>query len=219
MLGLTAEEYRAKYGVDMDISERHLAWFTAMPLPERSEYPEGEYPYDSSQAGEGTHIPDGAYPLMMGGTYILSASSLAAGIGVVAESLAPYESNDDSSELADLREGDWSLPDLLRFSQSFQLEDTNVLPSPAGTAADGSYAYRPEGTAAIKRELVSGRGVAAAYTAGRFEQEMPKDQQRENYESVLIGETISDEDKEALIRILLGDLEPETLPDEQLRKT
>jgi hypothetical protein len=217
MLGLTAEEYKAKYGVDMDLSERHLAWFTAMPLPEVSEYPEGEYPYDASQAGEGTRIPDGAYPLMMGGTYILSASSLAAGIGVVAESIAPYESNGElPAGETDLRKGDWSLPDALRFSQSFQLESTNILPSPAGTNADGSYIYRPEGTAAIKRELISGRGVAAAYKTGSLEEERPKDQQRENYESVLIGETISDEDKEALVQILLGDLDPETLPDEQL---
>ena len=39
MLGLTAEEYLEKYGVEMDISERHLAWFTGTPLPELSAYP------------------------------------------------------------------------------------------------------------------------------------------------------------------------------------
>ena len=166
MMGLTAEEYKAKYGVDMDISERHLAWFAAMPLPAVSDYPEGEYPYDASQAGEGCRPAEGRHPLMMGGSYMLSASCLASGIGVVAESLAPYESNDELSETADLRDGDWSLPDMLRFSQSFQLKGTNILPSPAGTDADGNYVYRPEGTAAIKRELIQGRGVAAAYLSG-----------------------------------------------------
>ena len=48
MLGLTADGYREKYGVDMDISKRHLAWFTALPLPDLSAYPEGEYPYELS---------------------------------------------------------------------------------------------------------------------------------------------------------------------------
>ena len=33
MMGLTTEGYKEKYGVDMDLSELHLAWFTAMPLP------------------------------------------------------------------------------------------------------------------------------------------------------------------------------------------
>ena len=34
-LGMTAEEYKAKYGSDMDLSEKHLAWFTANALPEQ----------------------------------------------------------------------------------------------------------------------------------------------------------------------------------------
>ena len=149
MLGLTAEGYLEKYGVDMDLSERHLAWFTAVPLPEASGFPEGGYLYNASQAGEGARRPEGAYPLNMGGSYMMSASSLAAGLGVVAESIAPYESNDGVEGL----EGDWSLPEEYRFIQSFQLKNTNVLPSPAGEDADGGYAYRPEATAAIKREV------------------------------------------------------------------
>jgi C1A family cysteine protease len=32
-LGLTAEEFESKYGVPMDLSEKHLAWFTKNALP------------------------------------------------------------------------------------------------------------------------------------------------------------------------------------------
>ena len=216
MLGLTTEEYKAKYSVDMDVSERHLGWFTATPLPEKSAFPEGEYPFDVSQAGEGTRLRQGIPPLSAGGTYILSASSLAAGVGIVAEGLAPYQGNDGGTT----PESDWSLPEQFRFVQSFQLKSTNVLPSPAGKDAEGNYVYRPEGTAAIKRELLQGRGVAAAYVSGSVsEQPAPsKEALRTSYENMLTGATISDAEKETLLQILTGDLDAETLTDEQLRK-
>ena len=200
--------------MEMDISERHLAWFTAIPLPEVSDYPEGEYPYEASQAGEGARRPDGAYPLMLGGSYLLSASSLASGIGIVAESIAPYESNDG----VEGREGDCSLPEELRFVQSFQLKNTNVLPIPAGTDADIHYVYRPEATAAIKQELLKDRGVAVAYRAGSGSPPPSREEQKANYEEILSFEDMPAGDKEALIGILLGDIKAETLPDEQLRR-
>ncbi len=220
MLGLTADEYREKYGVDMDISERHLAWFTAFPLPEVSAYPEGEYPYDASQAGEGTRFREGDFPLMIGGTYMLSASSLAMGIGVVAESIAPYESNSPLPEgESDLQKGDWSLPEEYRFLQSFQLKNTNILPSPAGKDENGAYVYRPEANAAIKRELINGRGVAGAYLAGSGQPEKPKEERRaEIEESLVYYDGLTDEEKDILIGIQVEDIDPETLPDELLRK-
>ena len=70
MMGLTAEGYREKYGVEMDLSERHLAWFTAMPLTEVSAFPEGEYPYDPSQAGEGARRPEGKSPSLLYGRHL-----------------------------------------------------------------------------------------------------------------------------------------------------
>ena len=54
-LGMTAEEYRETYGEDMDLSEKHLAWFTATPLPETGEGAEGGVPFNAAQAGEGLH--------------------------------------------------------------------------------------------------------------------------------------------------------------------
>ena len=220
MMGLTTEAYREKYGVDMDLSERHLAWFTAVALPELSDFPEGEYPYEPSQAGEGTRIMEGNHPLQTGGTYLLSASSLAAGVGVVTESIAPYKSNDELSPESDLQQGDWSLPEDYRFIQSFQLKNTNVLPVPGKKGADGSYVYHPEAVAAIKRELINGRAVAAAYLSGSNElPDLPKEAQRTNYENELLGsEDFSDKEKEAIISILLGDAAPKTVPDELLWK-
>ena len=32
-LGMTAEEYKETYGEEMDLSEKHLAWFSATALP------------------------------------------------------------------------------------------------------------------------------------------------------------------------------------------
>ena len=212
MMGLTAEGYREKYGVEMDLSELHLAWFTAMPLPEVSVFPEGEYPYDASQAGEGARRPEGKAPLRMGGTYLLSASSLAAGIGVAAESIAPYESIQGTLDPYD----DWAVPEQYRFTQSFELTNTNVLPSPGWADADGNYVYRPEGTAAIKRELLAGRGVAAAYWADNAKPEPSREELRAQYEANLIGEDLSDEDKQAIVGIQLKELDPLTLPDDQL---
>ena len=211
-MGLTTEGYREKYGVDMDLSELHLAWFTAMPLPEVSELSEGEYLYDASQAGEGARRPEGKPPLRMGGTYLLATSSLAAGIGVAAESIAPYESLQGTLDSYD----DWGVPEQYRFTQSFELTNTNVLPSPSWADADGNYVYRPEGTAAIKRELLSGRGVAAAYFADSSRPEPSREELRAQYEANLIEENLSDEDKQAIVSIQLKELDPLTLPDDQL---
>ena len=59
-LGMTAEEYESKYGAPMDLSEKHLAWFSKTALPEADAYPEGQYPYEPGQAGEGSHPVDEA---------------------------------------------------------------------------------------------------------------------------------------------------------------
>lgn len=50
-----------------------------------------------------------------GGTLALATSMLASGVGVVDESIAPYEDADGKH----LSDGDWSLPEELRFVQSF----------------------------------------------------------------------------------------------------
>ena len=70
----------------------------------------------------------------------------------------------DSEGLLD-SEGDWSLPEEQRFWQSFELKDANILPVPALKDANGEYLYCPEGTEAIKSELLKGRAVGICFTA------------------------------------------------------
>ena len=78
-LGMTAEEYKTKYGSDMDLSEKHLAWFTANALPAMDEFEEGKYPYDPAQAGEGVHTLESSEKNLynFGGNYALATSMLA----------------------------------------------------------------------------------------------------------------------------------------------
>ena len=117
-LGMTAEEYLEKNSEEMDLSEKHLAWFTATALPEAEAYPEGAYPYNVGQAGEGVYPAPGSdvSTYDYGGNYFFAASSLASGIGVVKESLVPY----GDSEGRRNSEGDWSLPEEQRYMQSFE---------------------------------------------------------------------------------------------------
>lgn len=187
-LGMTAEEYAEAFGEEMDLSEKHLAWFTAKALPLLEDYPEGAYPYDESQAGEGYYFlnPTDSNRYNAGGTYSLATSSLASGLGVVRESVAPYQNSYGSLE----EEGDWSLPEDLRFSQSFEMKDANVLLSPASRDEKDEYVYRPEATEMIKSELMSGRAVAVSILA---DQSKPEDVARERM-------TI-DELREELLRI------------------
>ncbi len=135
-MGLTAEEYEAKYKKPMDLSEKHLAWFTANALPDKDAYADGEHPHDVTQAGEGEHKAAGAEVdyLNYGGNYALATSMIASGVGVVDESIAPYQAADGSI----LTSSDWSLPEEMRFMQSYELKDANVLPAPAYHDEDGA---------------------------------------------------------------------------------
>ena len=87
-------------------------------LPEAEAYPEGAYPYNVGQAGEGVYPAPGSdvSTYDYGGNCFFAASSLASGIGVVKESLVPY----GDSEGRRNSEGDWSLPEEQRYMQSFE---------------------------------------------------------------------------------------------------
>ena len=128
-LGMTTEQYRDKFGEDLNLSEKHLSWFTATPLPELSEYAKGEYPYNPSQAGEGLYPMEDTdkHPMDFGGNNILALTTLANGSGVVAEKYASYSNNEDTAD----SEGDWSLPEIMRYAVSVELKDANLLPAPA----------------------------------------------------------------------------------------
>ena len=214
-LGLTAEAYEERFGEEMDLSEKHMAWFTAKALPALSDYPEGEYPYDPAQAGEGLHLFEGAdtAPLNCGGNYYLSSASLASGVGILKEKYAPYA---DAEGLLDPK-GDWSLPEEQRFGVSFELKDANILPAPSSYDKDGNYVYRPEATELVKTELMSGRAVGISFMADKSMPDMEKDVLRAKFEEDLRDVTeVSEEEKAFYIDVRIGDVDTADLSDDEL---
>lgn len=216
-LGLTAEEYKAKYGKDMDLSERHLAWFTTIALPELDEYEEGKYPYDPSQAGEGVHILESSESNLFdfGGNFALATSMLASGVGIVSESVAPYTNAEGTISV----EGDWSLPEEERFGQSFELKDANILPTPAFYKKRGEYVYRESATEIIKSELLSGKAVGVLFAA---DDSMP-DWSREDklaffMQRVADYKDVSDEDKMLRFEVRYGYRKIEDLTDQEAKR-
>ena len=214
-LGMTADSYREQVGEDMDLSEKHLAWFTTQALPALDAYPEGEYPYEASQAGEGLYILEGTDigPLNTGGNYFLSSASLASGIGILKEKYAPYVNSEGNAE----KSGDWSLPEEDRFAVSFELKDANMLPSPSSFDADGNYVYRPEATEAIKTELLAGRVVGISFKADQSMPKMSPEEMRERLEHDLADVTVAtDEEKARYIDVRAGFVDTEDISADEL---
>ncbi len=215
-LGLTAEEYKEKYGEEMDLSEKHLAWFTANALPGPDAYPEGEYPFDEAQAGEGLHIYENVdnNPLNLGGNYALSTASLASGVGILKEKYAPYGNDEGKAD----KNGDWSLPEDLRFIFSYELKNANILPAPATFDEDGNYIYRPAATEAIKTELMAGRAVGISFLADQSRPEMTKEELRAKFEADLSEASGGTEEEKALyIDVRVGDVETADLTADELK--
>ena len=163
-LGLTVEEYKELMGQELDLSEKHLAWFGTSHLPLLSDYAEGEYPYDENQAGEGVYHSneedDVNMAHYMGGGFMGYASSIfSLGMGPTLESLYPYQAADGTMSTT----SDWTLSEDDRFQVAVELENCNILPCPAQRDEDGNYVYNATGTEAIKKELMEGRGVSIVY--------------------------------------------------------
>lgn len=211
---MTTEEFAEKYGHEVDLSEKHLAWFTSTALPDAAE--EIEEPGAVSQAGEGVHLFEDAEtgPYDTGGNYTLATCSLASGVGIVREDAAPYQNSEGTLE----KNGDWTLPESLRFAVSLELNDANVLPDPAGRDADGHYVYHPEATEAIKSELLKGRAVGVAFHADQSRPKQSPEEIRESLQKTLKDDTsVSEDEKAFYISARAGDIDPETLTDDQLR--
>ncbi len=216
-LGLTAEEYKEKFGEEMDLSEKHLAWFTVNALPELDDYPEGEYPFDEEQAGEGLHPFEDIdlEPLNHGGNYFMSAASLASGVGILKEKYAPYT----NSEGYPVKTGDWSLPEEERFSVSFELKNANILPAPSSFDEKGSYVYRSAATEAIKSELMAGRPVAISFYADRSMPDLSMEKKREILENILRDNSaITGEEKAWYISVRSGETDTADLSAEELKE-
>ena len=159
-MNLTREQYKEKYGEDLDLSEKHLAYFGNTALPKKDAYPEGQYPFEESQAGEGSYGVSKSV-LNRGGNYLVASSALASGIGVNFEKDFPYQ----NSEGKVINEGDWSISEESRFKRQFSIKNANVLPSPATYDQNDNYVYNEAGTEAIKSELMKGRAVGIGYHA------------------------------------------------------
>lgn len=216
-MGLTVEEFTEQNGEELDLSEKHLAYFTSMALPPLSDFPENEYPYDANQAGEGVHILESVDTSVydMGGNYYLATSSLAAGIGILKEKYAPYQNSEGTLD----KTGDWSLPEDMRFGASYELKDANVLPAPAGRDADGNYVYRPEGTEAIKSELLKGRAVGISFLADQSQPIQTPEELRASIKKSLSDNTnVTAEEKVAYIDARIGETNLESLSKEELEE-
>lgn len=160
-LGITAREYLELTGSEMNLSERHLAWFASVPIQET----EGMAEHERTQVGEGRTLlkDDGSASahLSIGGFMQNASGMFASGIGPVSEEVVPYCANDGSSSTAK----DWSVDESLRFAYEWELKDSTILPTPAGRDKDGNYVYNAIATEMIKQELLNGRGVTIAYHA------------------------------------------------------
>ncbi len=150
----------------LDFSEKQLLWFAYHPLEEDCPYPsqatEGQYaPTEGISLGTESDLIrlDGENAVYGYGNYSYTPISLlASGVGPSVEhGVLSYLASDGTRS----KNSDWSLPQNLRFTQDAALSEANILPSPAEIdLSDFHYHYNPEGTAAIKRELLAGKGVS-----------------------------------------------------------
>ena len=118
LLGMTNEEYKATYGENFDLSEKHLAWF-------------GEYPItaltNSSQVGEGVHTLGSDTNLQAiydnGGFNVTISTLFSSGVGPVLESYFPYIG---SSKLTCVQYAklypDKAMPSIIKFEEEYLFE-------------------------------------------------------------------------------------------------
>lgn len=88
-LGMTNEEYKAKYGSELDLSERALAYFARTPLTD-------ENPLSSvfgTQTGEGIYVEGKGKDVKFqtGGVFQTSTSVFSTGTGMLYEKDVPYQ--------------------------------------------------------------------------------------------------------------------------------
>lgn len=167
---------------DLDLSEKHLAWFSAHALPADS---------DTGQGGEGSYpgsaTKDG---YDNGGFAYYGTTAFASGIGPRFEEDVPYEPKDKDNHIKYTSQGepayysddgDWSVEEEKRFGIAYELEESSLLPSPAEhEEVDGVtvYHYNEAGTNAIKSELINGRAVSICLLA---DDSMPGEVTSANY--------------------------------------
>ena len=93
-LGMTTEQYKQKTGYDFDLSEKHLVWFSRLPITSET---------NTEQAGEGLGVvgwPESGDQFAMydGGDSTLVTPMFANGVGPVDEDLFPYRGKEGITE-------------------------------------------------------------------------------------------------------------------------
>ena len=214
-LNMTCEEFEKAYGKEMNLSEKHLAWFGTSHLPLLQEGEEYIYPTLEEQAGEGIWQRDEATEGQVahynnGGFMTYSSGVFAAGMGPNFEAAFPYQASDGTSSTA----ADWSLDDMTRFNLAFELEHSAILPTPAQRDENGNYVYSSLGTAAIKDELLNGRAVTIAYHA---DQAIDPDARRQLICDRIKQMGFGDEDAIFLTQVNMGEVARDALTEEQMR--
>ena len=172
----------------LDLSEKHLVNFVYMPINDPS----------NSQNGEGIYFKyENMTPMdkfNMGGFGIFATSLFASGMGPNLEdralpSAAPAGTPADIYEYHGINKDvdkrkvngvwqnycysandDWGMDEGLRFSQSYVLKESYLLPSPAEVESNMetgelTYTYNPQGTEAIKSLLLQNRAVNIGFYA------------------------------------------------------
>ena len=212
-LNLSYQEFLEKYGREMNLSEKHLAWFATSHLPELVEGEDYIFPTLESQAGEGIWLRDEESTGYVahynnGGMMAYASGIFSAGMGPNDEEAYPYEAADGSSSTA----SDWSLKESDRFILSYELENSSILPSPAGRDENGNYVYNAFATAAIKDEVLNGRAVTIAYHA---DQAMDPEAQLNMMRDQIMALGFTAEEAQLVIDLSVGRLSFEDLPVEQ----
>jgi len=174
--GLNGADGQPATPATLNLSEKQLAYFSAVPLNDPS----------NSQNGEGQLVEDFITTqslLDRGGNACIATSVLAQGVGPEHESTEREESNGifeyrgkEGTIVYDHIDGkvqaysysyddDWSMPEKYRFYNSYLLKDARILPAPAGRNGEGFYEYNEAATAAIKQELLNKRAVMVSFCA------------------------------------------------------
>ena len=162
----------------LDLSEKHLAYFSHVPLNDPNNPQNGE--------GVGAVDPANMEEVYAGGTTVLAAVAFAQGLGPAAE----HPGTEDVGEYFEYHgrnhittqeyidgafrnfcyseEDDWTIPEEFRFHQDYILVDSHFLPTPAQRDDFDQYSYNASATEAIKLQLLEKRGVMIGLHADSY---------------------------------------------------
>lgn len=176
----------------IDLSEHHLAWFIYTAIPEADS--QGIYSGQlMSQAGEGLYSQvkdadkNASLKMGSGSTQFAAAKYFASGIGPVEEPDFNTEKEPDKQLVYCSKEGnithnekfnvdcyspddDWSVDETLRFTQSYMLEDSYMLPSPVSIDEKGNYdkEYADTVSSLYKEQIMQGRAVSICFCSDTY---------------------------------------------------